>query len=312
MNYLFYGTETYLINKEISKIKEENNIDDFSTINYDFDNTNILDILEDANTVPLFSEKKLIICNNASIFCSQSKKGISDNEIDKLIDYIEHPNNSTILIFQTDNIDGKRKSVTRMKKNGIVKEFNKTNNVVPIVKEMFQGYKIDNSTINLLINRVGKNISILKQEIDKLKNYKYDEKVITDNDILMCTEEKIDGDVFNLIDCITARDINKSLSIYNELLKYNESPVKILTLLANYYRTLYQAKSLINKGHTEKEVATILEANPYYINQVIKKGKNIPIDKTLEYLSKLSDLDYNIKTNRVDQVSGLELFIIEA
>lgn len=312
MNYLFYGTETFLITNEINKIKKENNIDDFSITNYDLDNSNINDILDDAKTIPLFSDKKLIICNNANIFNSQNKKNISDNDIEKLIEYFENPNDQTIIVFQTDSIDGKRKTVTRIKKFGIVKEFNKTDNLYSIVKDMFNDYKISNNSINLLINRVGKNVSILKQEIDKLKIYKYDEKEITDKDIMDCTEEKIDGDVFDLIDAIATKNTNKSLTIYNELLKYNESPIKILTLLANYYRTLFQAKSLINKGHTEKEAADILEANPYYINQVLKKGKNIPINKTIEYLKKLADLDYNIKTNKIDQISGLELFIIES
>ena len=311
MNYLFYGTEHFLISQEIKRIKEENNIDEFSYVTYDFDNSNILDILEDAKTVPLFSDKKMIVCTNSSIFQSQSKKNITDKEIDLTLEYIENSNPTTILIFVSETIDNKRKATTRIKKNGIVKEFNKSNNVYQDAKNMFEGYKIDSKTLDLLINRVGKNISALKQESDKLKAYKYDEKIITTKDVLDCTEQKIEGNIFDLIDNIVYKNKNQALAIYDELLKSKESPVKIMVMLSNYFRTLYQAKTLLSKGHSENEIATILEAKPYYINQVLKKGRNIPIEKTLEYLEKLADLDYKIKTSTVEQEMALELFIIE-
>ena len=39
--YVYYGLEQYLIDKEINKIKSENNILDIDVIKYDLENTKI-------------------------------------------------------------------------------------------------------------------------------------------------------------------------------------------------------------------------------------------------------------------------------
>ena len=51
MIYLLIGTENYLINQEINKIKTENNIDSINTIEYDLETTNLNEIIDDAQTL---------------------------------------------------------------------------------------------------------------------------------------------------------------------------------------------------------------------------------------------------------------------
>lgn len=58
MTYLLYGTNDYLINQEIEKFKEKNNITDNDVTRYDYTETLIKDIIDDATLVPLFSNKK--------------------------------------------------------------------------------------------------------------------------------------------------------------------------------------------------------------------------------------------------------------
>ncbi len=68
MNYLLYGSENYLIEKELKNIINKLNIEEINISKYDLEENTIKEILENANTISLFSNNKLIIVDNAFIF----------------------------------------------------------------------------------------------------------------------------------------------------------------------------------------------------------------------------------------------------
>ena len=61
MNYLLYGSEKFLIDKEVKNIINKNNIEEINISKYDLELNSLNEILDDANTVSLFSNNKLII-----------------------------------------------------------------------------------------------------------------------------------------------------------------------------------------------------------------------------------------------------------
>lgn len=99
MNYLLYGTESFLIEQELKKIINKYNIDDISTTKYDLSIDSLKTILDDSMTVSLFEENKLIVVNNANIF----NRGKNDDNMDLLVQYLSNPNPSTIIVFINPN-----------------------------------------------------------------------------------------------------------------------------------------------------------------------------------------------------------------
>ena len=92
MNYLLYGTENFLIDKEIKNIINKHGIEDINISKYDLEYNFIKEILEDANTISLFSNNKLIIVDNAFIFSRTTRKA---ENIDLLEEYLGNKNEST-------------------------------------------------------------------------------------------------------------------------------------------------------------------------------------------------------------------------
>ena len=78
MIYVLYGLEKYLINNYIEELKNKNKIEDFNIITYDLDD-GINNILEDANTLSMFGNKKMIIVNNSYMFTSVKQEIDSDS-----------------------------------------------------------------------------------------------------------------------------------------------------------------------------------------------------------------------------------------
>lgn len=301
MNYLFYGTEQYLIDLEIKKIIDKTKINQINIIKYDLDNDLFDNMLEECTTVSLFGDNKLIIVSN--LFNKLEK----DNE-EKLLNYINNSSDN-ILIIVSDKLDERKKIVKEMKKICTCKEFNHCD-INTLTKKMFDDYKIDNQCIDLLIKRVGNNLNNLTNEINKIKLYKDQDKTITKDDIINLTHKNIDLDVFKLIDYIIKKDKNKAVELYHELIKNGTEVLGIIIMLANQFRIMYQAKELILKGYTEKDIANTINIHPYRVKLALQNSRNYSSTVLLNYLEKLADLDIKIKSGQIDKNLGLELFIL--
>lgn len=312
MIYLLYGEENVLINNEVNKIINDNNIDEACISRYNLEEVSLKDIVEDANTTSLFSDKKVIIVDNSYIFIRTTKKVI-EQDTDILLSYINNPNPDTILIFiiNNDKIDSVKKISKLIKEKGSIKEFNTPTNINSYVSKLFDDYKIDNNSINLLIKRVGTNLNILKEEVDKLKIYKIDDKAITREDIINLTNKNIDTNIFTFIDNIINKNKNDALNTYQEMLKLNEEPIKIIIMLANKFRLMYQACELSKKGYSIDDIATKLNSKRYPVQLAIEKGYRYDSKILLNNLEALADLDTNIKMGLVDKEIALELFILK-
>ena len=114
MLYLMYGTKSFNIKKQIDTIKKDFNKLNINT--YDLSTTTLKEIIEDANTISIFDEKKLIICENTLIFT----RGYN-NEINLLENYFQNPNPNTTIIFiaNKETIDGVKK-ITKLIKNRLI------------------------------------------------------------------------------------------------------------------------------------------------------------------------------------------------
>ena len=309
MNYLLYGTEDFLIEKEIQKIIKAEKIEDINISKYDLDINTIKEIIDDASTISLFSEKKLIIVDNAFVFSRTTKK--IDN-IDLLENYLSNKNPDVVIIFidRLEKIDSIKKIYKSIKNNGTVKELNSLKNISSLVKDMFDDYKISNSDIELIIKRVGNNLELLYQEIEKLKLYKIDNKTINSNDINDIVTENINIDIFKFVDDIINKNKSEALKTYKELLKINEEPIKIIALISSKFRLMYQASTLAKKGYTEDSIATMLGVHKYPVHLAIVAGYKYNPDILLSYLYQLATLDEGIKMGEKDKDLALELFIL--
>ena len=295
MVYLLYSLEKFLLNREIDKIKNDNNMEEINISHFDLNSDLIEDVLEDAETFSMFADKKMIIVNNSVLFTA--KKLTLEQNIEKLEKYLANINPSTIIIFTVlDNkLDERKKVVKLIKKIGTVKELSSNDNIDDVVTSLFGKFKISKKQIRLLVDRVGNNLDLLNQEIIKIKIYKDDDLVITDEDIINLTYENIEANLFLLI----------------EMLKMNEEPISIVISLANKIRSLYQTKELFSKGYKDVEIATILGVKPGYLYYMRDSLKKYDSETLLSLIKKLADLDYDIKRGSINKDLGLELFILE-
>lgn len=313
MIYLIYGTLDFLINREIKKITKEKGIDNIDINNYNLENDLLDNILDDASMSSLFSNKKIMVIENSYIFTGTIKKRGPAHNVDLLIKYINNPNPDAILIFtiNEEKIDERKKIVKLIKEQGKVIEFNQLKNIDSFIKQELDDYKMDATTIKFFTNYVGNNLAIIAKEIEKLKIYKDNEKIITKEDILNISSEQIELDINELINSIVNKNLSKSLKIYYEMINQGEEPLQIVIRLANQFRIIYQVKELSKKGYSNKDITDILGIHPYRIQKAMENSYLFSAKNLLKYLKKLSEIDESIKLGTMDKNMALELFILE-
>ena len=307
--YILYGLDKGLIKNELDKIIKKINIDDI--VYYDLIDSSILDIVDDAATISMFSSKKIIVVENCLFLCANK----TVDNIDSLEKYLKSYNSDTymVLIVNNENIDTRKKIVKTIKEIGEIKELNQIDDkylceyINNFLKE--NGYKIED--IDYFLNKVGKNLNNIKNELDKLLIYKMDDKNITNSDIDKILVSVLESEIFVLTDAIIARDVTKSLELLNQFLNNNYEEMQIIMLLASQFRFLFQVKRLLNKNKSESEIAKILEVNPYRVKFTKKKLYNYNESLLLSYIKKIAKMDHDIKLGIMDKKLALELFIIE-
>ena len=306
--YLVYGDEPYLIDEYIKKLEKE--YSDYEKVCYDMLEVNVENAIYDALTISLFSSNKLIICNN-SVFLTTQKCEIEHNT-DSILKYLSS-NTDSILIFTVNTaLDKRKKVVKELENKSEVKVFNKLKDyeLSKFIKDYLKkfSFNIDSDALNLFINKLNDDLYVITSELDKMILYKDNKKTINLDDVRLVTSKIINSDIFDLIDAITKKNINEALALYDDLVLMQEEEIKLIVILANQFRLIYQVKSMFKSGYSEMDISKTLGVHPYRIK--LANGVNINEKSIIKYLKELSVLDENIKTGKVDKRSAFFNFIL--
>lgn len=314
-NYLIYGEDLFLIKENIKKIINASKINEDSIIKYNMEENTIETLVEELNMYDMFGNRKIVMSDN-SIFLSSEVKKDNNYNTDLLLEYLKNPNPESILIIVLNkNIDERKKISKELKKLCTAINCNKLSDydLFDHVKNRLikNGFKVNNSSIDLIIKYIGNDLMNLNNELNKLMMYKLQERIITDNDVKSIISKNIHNNVFDLIDSVVSNNKVKIFEIYEDLMKNSdEEPTKIIVMLANQFRLILQTKLLINDGMNESEIAKKLGIHPYRIKLAHEKSKTIDTNKLTKYLVDLANLDIDIKSGKVNKNIGLELFFL--
>ena len=292
------------MDQRLDKLKKDHhcNQEQMNYTVYDVSKEGMKVVLEDVMTPPFLSDEKMVVIKKADFLTTKKIK--KDNPyLDKTVH---------LVIFNDEkNFDERKKVVKMLRKEAQFYEINPLN-YYKVSDTARQAVKkrnctIDDDALELLLSRKGTNLMDIASEVEKLCLY-------TQHIDIHCVEELVnrplDENVFDLTTAILSKDKQKMMSIYKDLMTINEEPVKLIVLVANSMRLIYQVKLLDRKGYTDQEIAKMLAVNPFRLKYVRKEGQFFQIDELLRCLNELSLLDVKIKTGQIDKKLGLELFML--
>lgn len=318
--YLFYGTETFLINelKEMlsNELLEEHE-KDFNFAIYDLEETPIEVALEDAETLPFMGEKRMIVLKNPYFLTAEKGKEKIEHSLDRLEQYILQPAPYSVIVFIApyEKLDERKKITKLLKQHAEVLEVNalEEKDLIKWISNRAAMYQVtfEDHAAKLLMQLTGPNLMLISKEIDKLSLYVGPEGHITQETVNLLVARTLEQNIFELIDKAVHRKLEEAFRIFYDLLKNNEEPIKILSLLATQFRLIYQVKELVRQGYGQQQIAGMLKVHPYRVKLAASQSNLFSNEHLMGLVNHLAEMDYEIKNGKIDKKLAVELFLMK-
>jgi DNA polymerase-3 subunit delta len=262
------------------------------------------DIVDMANTLPVFADKRLVIVKNAPFLNHTGKegeKGKYSGEEERLLKYLSNPLQSTCLVFwQKGAVDKRRKIFKALSAAGQVLEIGPlkgtelSNWIVEEARKI--GKKFEPKALEYIIVNSGNHLRNLKNELEKLSLYSGENKVITYEMVKNLVVLSVEGNIFNLVDSIGSRKGDNALFELTNLLDCGEPPVRILYMIARQFRLILLVKESAQRGLTEKQITTELGLHPFITGKLLRQGRNFTFPQLEKSLQLILESDVGLKT----------------
>ena len=312
--YFIVGDSSFLRDNFIKSFRQillQGSDDDFNYQKYEKVES-LKEVIDTANSIPFFSERKLLVIKDEGIF----KPGtFSDNEYKYFLEYLADPNPTTCLMFAAGgSIDKRGKLYKRLSKKGKVLacETPKGVQLLKWINKEFALYdkKPDDALVSLLASSSKGDLYFIVNEIKKICSYAGDKQTLKLNDVYEVLAKTLDAGIFQMIDYLTEKKPDKALKGLYDLLELGESPILINYMLARHYRQLLQYLVYSKKGLSERDLAQRLGVPSFVLGKLSKQAKDFSAKDLTGILSNLYELDLKLKTTSSDSKRMLELAIV--
>jgi len=317
--YVLSGIESYFIDETVHRIKvalEKN--EEIETSTFDLEEVPVSHVIEEADTIPFFSERKLIIAKNASFLKATDKsKEKIQHDLKALEVWLQNPSTFSVTIFIApyEKLDERKKVTKQMKEHATIihAEAPKERDLAVWVRNEVSNRRktIDDEAIDQLIELVGSDMLQLQSEIEKLCFYIGEEDRIPFSIIEDLVPKTLEQDAFKLLNAYIEGDKSTAISIYHDLIRQKQEPIALVALLASQVRLMSNVYYLQSKGYHGQQIAKTLKVNPYRVKRIVEDRHQIQDQQLLKALYGLSEVDLQLKSLSGKRERFLELFLMK-
>ena len=306
--YLLYGEEAYLKKQYKEKLRNAMLSPD-DTMNYTYyegKGINVNEVIDLAETLPFFAERRLIILEDTGLFKSASSE---------LADYLKEMPDTTSIIFVESEVDKRNKLYKAVQSSGRTVELGRQDEamlirwVVGAVKR--EGKNVSENTVRYFLSKVGTDMENIQKELEKLFCYTIDKDSITKEDVEAICTTQITNQIFDMVNAVADKQQKKALQYYYDLLALKEPPMRILFLLARQFKLLLEVKVMDQKGYGRKEIAEKTGINPFVVGKYQMQAKSFQTKELRIIIEDSVETEECVKTGKLTDTLGVELFIVK-
>jgi len=310
--YLLFGEESFVKESYLKKmcaLIDDGGFSDFNKVIIDGKNMSINEVEDAIESFPMMCEQKLVLIKDSGIFykANEEQKEYWTKRLEKIPDFV-------VLIFDEKEIDKRSALYKRISKAGLEVEFkymSETDLVTWVEREtMNANLKIQKDVATYFVNVCDEGMSNVKNELDKLINYC--EEKITKTDVDKIVSKAVGIKVFELTDCIMAKDTDGAMRILYDLKTIKESAFKLLYLLSSTFDKMLKCSLLLSGGENYADIASKIGVAPFvvkkYANSARGFGENYLVNRIIE----VAQIDFAIKNGEIEEWSALEKYVINA
>jgi len=307
--YFVYGEDEFLVNRAVQRLVDKAVSDDFKDFNFTVyygKECRADQIIENALTLPMFSERRVILVKRA--------EELNAEALEQLIPYIHSPSPQSCVIFQAAKIDQRRKFFLELKKTDKLIEYKKLKDdqlprFVQAEVEL-AGKKIEAAAVDMLVYYTGNSLRELVAQIEKLAVYCGKRSVITVDDVRsMASDTKIDT-AFEFADALGNRDLDRAVRQMQTIVRDADALFPLVGALARHFRQLTLIKELMDRKVQPDEISRRVKINPYFLKGMQQQAKRFKMDEYRKIFTLLHEIDVGLKSGGRGETL-LEMLIYE-
>jgi len=306
--YLFFGEETYLKTLYKNKLKKAL-IPEGDTMNlnvYEGKGIQVKEVIEQAETLPFFADRRLIILENSGFFKNASPE---------MVEYLGQVPEETCILFVESEIDKRGKLFKMVKNKGRAVEMGRQDSktlmnwVLTVLRK--EKKNITSATMKLFLERVGSDMELISQELEKLLSYTMGRDIITSEDVEAVCIERTENRIFDMINAMAEKRQKKALELYYDLLALKEPPMRILYLITRQFNLLMQAKELRLQGFNTGDIAAKMGIQGFIARNYVRQIEFFSQDILKNAVRDCIETEEAVKTGRINDVMSVELLIVK-
>ena len=306
--YLLFGEEGYLKRQYRDRLTRAL-LPEGDTMNYacyEGKGTEIREVIDLAETMPFFAERRLIVFENTGFF----KSGGND-----LADYIKEMPESACFLFVENEVDKRSRLYKTVKAKGRAVELGFQDEgtlkrwVAGLVRN--ENRQAGEQMIAYFLNKTGTDMENITKELEKLFCYTLGRDTITKEDVDAVCVTQISNHIFDMVDAVAQKKQRRALELYYDLLALKEPPMRILFLMIRQYRILLQVKGLLKSGYGRKEIASKAGLHPFVAGKYMDQAKHFPTRELRAILEEGAVLEQSVKTGKLTDHLAVELFLVK-
>ena len=257
-------------------------------------------IRESIESLPFLTARKLVVLREPS-----KQKNFAE-KIDELLGAVAE---TTEIVIVEPKLDKRLSYYKTLKKRTEFREFGELDNN-DLIKWAVGYAKDQEATLNsndarFLIERVGDNQQLLKNELDKLLLFN---PKISRETIEVMTELVPQSTIFELLDAAFVGDKRRALKIYNEQRMLKVEPQQIISMLAWQLHVMALIKTAGER--TPDQIARETKLNPFVIRKSLNIARRLTLIDLKKQVNNLLTIDTRLKNESIDADEALQFFLL--
>lgn len=305
--YLLYGEERYLRRQYRDKLQKAL-CEEGDTMNvhfYEGKDLDIGEIVDLAETLPFFADRRVIFITDSGLFKSGGEK---------MAEYLSNPSETSFFVFTESEVDKRSKLYKTVQSRGYAAEFAEQDEntlkrwVAGILAK--EGMKIAENTVALFLSKTGTDMENIQMELEKLICYCLGRDVVTARDVETVCTVRVSNHIFDMINAIAAGEQRQALELYYDLLALKEPPMRILFLIARQCNMLLQVKELKSKGFDNRAISSKIGVPPFVAGKYATQAAKFRTATLRRAVETCVDAEENVKTGRMNDKMSVEILIL--
>ena len=305
--YLLYGEERYLKRQYREKLQKAlcQEGDTMNSHFYKGKDLNLGEIIDLAETLPFFADRRVIFITDSGLFKSGGEK---------MAEYLSNPSESTFFIFTESEIDKRSKLYKTVQSRGYAAEFAEQDEntlkrwVAGILAK--EGMKITEGTAALFLSKTGTDMENIQMELEKLICYCMGREAVTPEDVEAVCTVRVSNHIFDMINAVAAGERREALELYYDLLALKEPPMRILFLIAKQCNMLLQVRELKSKGFDNRTISSKIGIPPFVAGKYAAQAAKFRSATLRRAVETCVEAEEAVKTGRMNDKMSVEILIL--